>query len=134
MKAARTVMVALAVVSVCHSMVLSLAASTQSKEHAETIVVPVGTEIRVQFTQPSGLTNMIEGKVAVPVRVGWATAIPADSKVKMNASADFVELASITVREVEYKVKTNAMPLFTTAPGSGCELGFVLRERLEVAR
>lgn len=100
----------------------------------EVVVVPAGTQIIVEFTQPIGLSNAIGGKVTVPVRVGWTTAIPAGSKVKLRTNVSVVELRAITIRGVEYKVKTNAMPLFTAAPGSDSEVGFALTEAFEIPR
>jgi hypothetical protein len=119
--------------------VTPIAQSTDSqpdkKRDSDTLVVPAGTEIRVEFTQPyGGSADVITGKVVTPVRVGWATAIPALSKVKMNVAAGFVDLASVTVGKVSYKVNTNAIELYTSATGSDSELGFVLREPVEIAR
>ena len=117
--------------------ILLLAVDSRSDEgkDSQKLIVPAGTEVRVEFTQPNGSPpEVITGKVAVPVRVGWATAIPATSMVIMSANVTVVELASVTIGTVSYKVKTNSMPLFTSAPGTDCELAFVLKEPLEIPR
>ncbi len=92
--------------------------------------MPAGTEIRV---------DLVEGKVVVPVRVGFATPIPALSiaSVKVNqayytpvfsvvsnspgnapvAFGENAELTAVTVRGVTYPVQANTVPL--TALGAG---------------
>ena len=87
-------------------------------------IVPAGTEIRV---------DVVEGKVIVPVRVGFATPIPALSKVAVqvnrvyapayldangvrqdggNASyAEYGVLTAVTVDGVTYPVQSNSVPL-----------------------
>jgi hypothetical protein len=112
----------------------SFGSQAGTTKNSDALVVPAGTEIKVAFVQPVGSPNFVEGKVAVPVRVGWATPIPATSKVKMRVSGEYVDLASITVGKVSYNVKTNAMPLFTSASGTDCEMSFVLKEPLEIER
>jgi hypothetical protein len=89
------------------------------------IIVPAGTEIRV---------DIVEGKVVVPVRVGFATPIPALSiaAVKVNpvyynpvfynvvagtasnfpvAYGETAELTAVTVHGITYPVRANAIPL-----------------------
>ncbi len=97
---------------------------------SDLIIVPAGTEIRV---------DLVEGKVVVPVRVGFATPIPALSiaSVKVNqayytpvfsvvsnspgnapvAFGENAELTAVTVRGVTYPVQANTVPL--TALGAG---------------
>jgi hypothetical protein len=95
------------------------------RKQAEFIIVPAGTEIRV---------DIIEGKVVVPVRVGFATPIPALSPAAVKLNQNFytpvfynvvagspanaavpygesAELTSITVRGVNYPVRATAVPL-----------------------
>lgn len=103
-----------------------------SNSSDDVLVVPAGTEIRVEFAQTGGVAHVLTGKVVVPVRVGWTTAIPATSKVIGETHATFVVLTSITIGDVAYKVKTNLMSLFTTASGS--ELRFTLAEPLQIPR
>ncbi len=126
-------------------------------EKVEPIVVPAGTEIRV---------DIAEGKVAVPVRVGFSTPIPALSKVSVkidrvyapavydangnvlnNSNTRYAEygvLTGVTVNGVTYKVETDSVPLAT--PGSGAvtvdnsmgssvhDVKFVLSAPIEIAR
>ena len=89
------------------------------------ITVPAGTEIRV---------DIVEGKVVVPVRVGFATPIPAlsNAAVRVNpvyyapvfysvvsgttgntpvAYGETADLTAVTVRGVTYPVQANAVPL-----------------------
>lgn len=97
-------------------------------ERPDPFIVPAGTEIRV---------DIVEGKVVVPVRVGFATPIPALSKaaVKINrvypptyaesgaaqASvpvryAEYGELTSVTIDGRTYAVQSDSVALGT--PGS----------------
>ncbi len=92
------------------------------------MVVPAGTEIRV---------DIVDCKVALPVRIGFATAIPALSKVSVKINrvyspgyvdasgtpvngqsryAEYGELKSVTIDGKTYKVETDSVPLAT--PGS----------------
>jgi hypothetical protein len=119
------------------------------------IIVPAGAEIRV---------DIVEGKVLVPVRVGFATPIPALSiaAVKVNpvyyspvfynlvsgsasnvpvAYGEAAELTAVTVRGVTYPVEANAIPLNSGgAMGSARSLmssrdaTFVLRAPLPIGR
>jgi hypothetical protein len=93
----------------------------------EPLVVPAGTEIRV---------DLVEGKVIVPVRVGFATPIPALSKVAVQVNrtyyptgfintsdrvgyvgyADYATLTAVTVGGRTYPVESAAIPVAT--PGS----------------
>ena len=87
------------------------------------LILPAGTEIRV---------DIVDGKVIVPVRVGFATPIPALSRAEVtvnrkyyapyNVSYDVsgtyagmytenAELASVTVDSVAYPVKATVVPL-----------------------
>lgn len=92
------------------------------------IIVPAGTEIRV---------DLVDGKVVVPVRVGFSTAIPALSKVAVKIDrvyapgyvdpsgaqvsapsryAEYGELKSITIDGKTYAVESDSVALAT--PGS----------------
>lgn len=87
------------------------------------LIVPAGTEIRV---------DIVDGKVIVPVRVGFATPIPALSRAEVtinrkyyapynisyDASGNYpgtytenAELISVTVGAVAYPVKATVVPL-----------------------
>lgn len=92
------------------------------------IVVPAGTEIKV---------DIVEGKVIVPVRVGFATPIPALSKVAVQVTpvyyytgygnygtgpVVFVEnavLTAVTVRGVTYAVQASTIQLDTMGGARG---------------
>jgi len=97
-------------------------------DKTEPWIVPAGTQIRV---------DLVDGKVIVPVRVGFATPIPALSKVAVQVDrtyyptglvnisdrvgyvgyADYATLTAVTVGGVTYPVASSAIPVAT--PGSG---------------
>jgi hypothetical protein len=94
----------------------------------DVIIVPAGTEIRV---------DIVDGKVIVPVRVGFATPIPALSKVTVQvnpvygytgnatygvgsvAYAENAALTAVTVRGVTYAVQANTVQLDSAGTASG---------------
>ena len=124
-------------------------------EKPDMIVVPAGTEIRV---------DMVDGKVTVPVRIGFSTPIPALSKTSVKVDriyapsaydangnllnngryAEYGVLTAVTVSGVTYKVETDSVPLAT--PGSSAvsadntmgnsphDVKFVLSAPLEIPR
>jgi hypothetical protein len=127
----------------------------------DTLVVPAGTEIRVVMQPAPDMTpsHVSTAKVVVPVRMGFETAIPALSKMTVkvtpttyynagyNASESVVgipeqqvvmavvELTSLTVGKVTYRVKTNAIPLFgSPLLDIMSEMTFTLSEPLHVRR
>ena len=116
----------------------------------DVIVVPAGTEIRV---------DIVDGKVTVPVRVGFATPIPALSKaaVQMNpvyyytgygnygtGPVAFIEnavLTAVTVRGVTYAVQANTLQVDsvgvvrgTMAASSSRDAVFVLSAPVAIER
>jgi hypothetical protein len=84
---------------------------------ADVVVVPAGTEIHV---------NILDGNVALPVRMGFATPIPALSKVtvklfgvrdyesywEFSGLSDYASLTSVTIDNVIYPVQTDTIPYF----------------------
>lgn len=136
----------------------SLLASAQSsdkpsnKSEADVLVVPAGTQIKVTFTQPRCEMRqpyVVEGKVTVPVRAGWATAIPAGSKAFVTVVPAFynadgsrraqqvqneMALTAVIIGDVKYNVVTNSIALLTSTAGTDAEVGFALVEALRVAR
>jgi hypothetical protein len=127
----------------------------------DVIIVPAGTEIRVETlavlpTVTRWGTVLYEGKVVLPVRLGFTTAIPALSKVKIAVNGAYsgagyivygnslfspigyadssgyvseAELDSITIDGTEYKVRTKAAPFSAIS-----EQRFVLAEPLTLER
>ena len=99
----------------------------------DVIVVPAGTEIRV---------DVREQKVALPVRVGFSTPIPALSNVAVQMSRsyvpagygsngvpsfNYVDYATATTLIIEgkaYEIQADTVPLFTGATSG--EVTFVL--------
>lgn len=116
----------------------------------DVIVVPAGTEIKV---------DIVDGKVIVPVRVGFATPIPAQSRVAVQVTpvyyytgygnygsgpVAFVEnamLTAVTVRGVTYAVQASAVQLDTMgavrgtiATSSSRDAVFVLSAPIAIER
>jgi hypothetical protein len=84
---------------------------------ADVVVVPAGTEIHV---------NILDGNVALPVRLGFATPIPALSKVtvklfgvrdyesywEFSGLSDYASLTSVTIDNATYPVQTDTVPYY----------------------
>ena len=112
---------------------------SRKESTADGIVIPAGTQIRV---------DGIKHTVVVPVRVGFATPIPALSGVKLETSrsnfnttnatdgvplqsyTDYTILTSVTVNGATYPLKTDVLPLLTGATNT--ELVFTLREPVTI--
>lgn len=126
-------------------------------EKPDPIIVPAGTEIRV---------DLVDSKVLVPVRVGFATPIPALSKVAVKINrvyppayvesgstpqlsvparyAEYGEITAVTIDGKTYPVQTDSVPL--ASPGSSAvtldnsigssvhDVKFVLSAPLAIAR
>jgi hypothetical protein len=110
----------------------------------DVIVVPAGTELKV---------DLDAGKTVVPVRVGFATPIPALSQVSVQVSrtavsvpylidgtvamsyVDFLEYATVTAVTVggkTYDVQSNTLPL--SQGGTNSELRFILAGPVSIER
>jgi hypothetical protein len=107
----------------------------------DVITVPAGTELKV---------DIYKHKVVVPVRVGFATPIPALSQVTVQVTrayvntsysyrgmpyVDFVESATvtaITVAGTTYEVQTDTVPLMKGATNS--EVTFILGGPVNILR
>lgn len=115
----------------------------------DVIIVPAGTELRVDIDNR---------KIVVPVRIGFATPIPALSQVAVHVSrtyingpyvsnpyavdaaqgvsyVDYVEYATVTSVTVDgrtYEVQTNSLPLAKGPTNS--EMTFILDGSVAVAR
>jgi hypothetical protein len=111
----------------------------------DVIVVPAGTELKVDIDQH---------KTVIPVRVGFATPIPALSQVTVEetrayvgipdfsgtpyptlAYVDYMEYATVTAITVAgntYEVQTNSLPL--QKGGTNSEVTFVLGGPLKILR
>lgn len=108
----------------------------------DVIVVPAGTRIQV---------NILDGKVTVPVRVGWATPIPALTKVAVEISvpyypvygpyypasvpyynnlysAEVAQLTAVTLDGIRYDLQTDQIPVL------GSEATFTLLNDLTLKR
>ena len=113
----------------------------------DVIVIPAGTEIKVDIG---------EHKTVVPVRVGFATPIPALSQVTVQVmrsyvdipyfytgapydtgipNVDYIEYATLTAVTVQgktYQVQTDSLPLFRG--GTNSEVTFTLGRPVEILR
>ncbi len=110
----------------------------------DVIVVPAGTELKV---------DLDAGKTVVPVRVGFATPIPALSPVSVQVSqsavnvpylfngtfttsyVDYTEYATVTAVTVggkTYEIQTDTLPLLQG--GTNSELRFVLAGPVSIER
>jgi hypothetical protein len=96
----------------------------RTKDDAPDVLVPAGTQMRVEITTTPD--NKLEAKVSFPVRVDSATPIPAQSKATVRIvsrgtaqdpstgalrGANLVELTAITVSQTTYKVYADTAPL-----------------------
>jgi hypothetical protein len=113
----------------------------------DVIVVPAGTELKVDIG---------EHKAVIPVRVGFATPIPALSQVTVEVMPsyfaipysygdahyyagipnvgyiEYATLTAVTVGGKTYQVKTDSLPL--SIGGTNSEVTFVLGEPLKILR
>jgi hypothetical protein len=100
------------------------------------IVIPVGQEIKVDpfFPVGSSPTSRVEhGKVVVPVRVGFTTAIPASTKVHLqftytSEEGSLYRITAVKINKKLYKVDTDE------APYAASEMRFTLTKPLRIAR
>jgi hypothetical protein len=108
---------------------------------SDTIVVPAGTQLRV---------DIHDHKIVVPVRVGFVTPIPALSQVTVQLNrtyltttysptgtpyADYIEYATVTAVTVSgktYEVQTDSVPLLKD--GTNSELTFILGNPVALLR
>ena len=92
--------------------------STNKLGKTDFIVVPAGQEIDVQVASPTKSAPSSEikrGKVILPVRVGFATAIEVFSKVRLRFAGDseygrMYTLTSVRIGKRTYETETNAIP------------------------
>jgi hypothetical protein len=106
----------------------------------DVIVVPAGRQIKVDISEENPPRDvplrMFSGKVTVPVRVGWATAIPALTKVTVEVSALYypvpgrsvdyqgvAQLTAVMLDGTRYDLHTDQVPMLA---GSASELTFTL--------
>ena len=107
------------------------------------LVVPAGTQIKVDVSEENPPRNVesrtFSGKVASPVQVGWAVAIPALSKVTVLVSGrhydsgyqEVMQLTEVTLDGVRYDMQTDQVPVL---PGSITEAAFTLLKDLTIKR
>jgi len=105
-------------------------------EDGDFIVIPAGQEIKVDPVFPAGSTpsSRIEhGKVAVPVRVGFTTAIPALTKVHLlftdtSEDGSLYRITDVEINKKIYNIETDE------APYAALEMRFTLTKPLRIAR
>ena len=130
-----------------HSLATTNVVDRQKGASPDVIVIPAGTELKIDVSQH---------KTVAPVRVGFATPIPALSQVTVqltrsyvsllfpslsypsytpNPNVDYTEYATITAVNVEgktYQMQTDSVPLWRG--GTNSDVTFVLTEALEMLR
>jgi len=116
----------------------------------DVIVVPAGTQIKVDISQENPPLNVplrtFSGKVTIPVRVGWATVIPALTKVTVEVSALYypvagrydnvgyqgvAQLTAVMLDGKRYDLQTDQVPLLA---GSATEATFTLLDDVTLNR
>jgi len=116
------------------------------------LIVPVGSEIKVDISEENPdrePVHILQGKVTVPVRIGFATAIPALSKATVQISTQYydagngesvqltyastAQLTAVTVDGTSYDVESNEVSV-GPAPGLTEEVTFVLTRALAIKR
>ena len=110
---------------------------------SDALVVPKGTQIQTDISRTSPGTPATpyeyDGKVEIPVRLGFSTAIPVGSKVAVRITDRHVdeglqfaaELVAVTVQGKSYKVQTDQMPV---DPSTAKEVTFTLLKPLKISR
>jgi hypothetical protein len=105
-------------------------------EDGDFIVIPAGQEIKVEPVFPVGsspTSRVDQGKVVVPVRVGFTTAIPALTKVHLqftytSEEGSLYRITAVKINKKLYKVDTDE------APYAASEMRFTLTKPLRIAR
>ncbi len=107
------------------------------------LVVPKGTRIQTDIakTFPDTPPTPFEydGKVEIPVRLGFITAIPAGSVVRVQIYATYADtgyqyaarLVAVTIDGTEYRIQTDRLPV---DPSSVKEVTFTLLKDLKISR
>jgi len=114
----------------------------------DVLVVPKGTRIQTDIShsfQGSPATPYeFEGKIEIPVRLGFTTAINAGAKITVLVTSryyesayqepsyqEFVELLDVTIDGKVYDIRTDRIPM---QAGTAKEVAFTLIDPLEIHR
>ena len=112
------------------------------------LIVPKGTRIQTDISHSSdgapATPYQFEGKVEIPVRLGFTTAIPASAKITVYVTSitsegayqeltyqEFVELLDVTVDGKVYDIRTDRISM---QAATAKEVTFTLLEPLELHR
>jgi hypothetical protein len=107
------------------------------------LVVSKGTRLQTDITKPFPDTPPTpfeySGKVEIPVRLGFTTAINAGNKVMVRITASdandgyryAAELVAVTVDQKEYPIRTDRIPV---DPSASKDVSFTLLDDLKIAR
>jgi hypothetical protein len=112
------------------------------------VVVPKGTRIQTDLahsSQGSPTTPYeFEGKIEIPVRLGFTTAIPAGAKITVLVTSrydestyqepsyrELIELLDVTIDGKVYNIRTDRIPAQVS---TAKEIAFTLLEPLEIHR
>jgi len=105
-------------------------------EDGDFIVIPAGQEIKVDPFFPAGsspTSRVDQGKVIVPVRVGFTTAIPALTKVHLQFTVTSEDGSLYRITDVEINKKFYKIEI-DEAPYAASEMRFTLTKPLRIAR
>ncbi|HWR15506.1 MAG TPA: hypothetical protein VN577_11805 [Terriglobales bacterium] len=120
--------------------------SGSSEETNDSLIILAGTQIKADISQvPAGIQlspHIMSGRVVVPVRIGFTTAIPALTEVTVSVTGhhydagyvDVVELIAVKIVGTTYTIHTDQIPLFSTRAGNVREVTFTLMEPLRIPR
>lgn len=111
----------------------------RSRQDERTIVIPAGTQIKVDVSEenpPRNVARTYTGKVIVPVQAESTVVIPALSKVTIGVSVgppygEVRELIQVTLDSGSYDLHTDLVP---TPPGSVSETVFTLAKDVKIKR
>lgn len=118
------------------------------KNDDDVLIVPKGTRIQTDISHSSdgapATPYQFDGKVEIPVRLGFKTAIPAGAKITVLVTShsyegayqestyqEFVELLDVTVDGKVYDIRTDRIPM---QAATAKEVAFTLLELLEMHR
>ena len=115
----------------------------RKKSDDDILVVPKGTRIQTDiaksFPDTPATPFEYDGKVEIPVRLGFTTAIPAGSRITVRIYATYAEtgyqyaakLIAVTVDGTSYRIRTDRLPV---EPSTVKEVSFTLLDDLNISR
>ncbi len=111
-----------------------------SNSDDDTVLVPAGTQVTVQFSYPvHAEPQSYDVKVVWPVRLGFYTAVPVGSPATLvvftryydYGAVDIARLTSVTVEDETYRVQSDELEI---SAGYAGEMRFTLIADLKIKR